>query len=85
MGQWLVLTDIFVSTAHHAVHTHFLSEGVGVGVAEAPSKPIVPTLFFALVVIVMAYVVGSEPWAGQNKAHGNAILVMEAYWLGAKR
>lgn len=35
MGQWLVLTDIFVSTAHHAVHTHFLSEGVGVGVAEA--------------------------------------------------
>ena len=35
MGRWLVLTDIFVSTAHHAVHTHFLSEGVGVGVAEA--------------------------------------------------
>ena len=33
--RWFILTDIFVSTAHHSVHTHFLSQRVGVGVAKA--------------------------------------------------
>ena len=51
MGQWLVLTDIFVSTAHHAVHTHFLSEGVGVGVAEA-----------VLAGLVLSVVLGAWGW-----------------------
>ena len=32
--RWFILTDIFVSTAHHSVHTDFLSQRVGVGVAE---------------------------------------------------
>ena len=46
-GSYSVLTDIFVSTAHHTLHTHFLSDRVGVAVAEA----VVPGLVLSVVLI----------------------------------